>query len=327
MPYSVSPRRIDHSRGPNPRKYSVTFMPAPLGREEVAELVQHDHDHERHHDDEDRRGVGHDRGEDHGRHHGQAGGPARRAVRRGARPGRGGARAPAARARRGPGPVTSWLMRPRSRWRTARSARSRARRSASKTSSASVASAPSHDDRVSATTSAIDPHPMRPARKAATPTSFPALSQAGARPPARPASSARSRQAKTSRSGGSKSRRPSEDQSMAPIGVPEATGVAERVPDGQSHVWLGKLGHRRSVNELHHRVYDRLGVNNDRDPVVIHAEQLVGLDDLEALVHEGGGVHRDLRPHLPGRMGQRLCHLDRPPAPRGCVPGRGRRWP
>jgi hypothetical protein len=25
-PYSVSPRRNDHSRGPKPRKYSVTFM-------------------------------------------------------------------------------------------------------------------------------------------------------------------------------------------------------------------------------------------------------------------------------------------------------------
>ena len=26
MPYSVSPRRIDHRRGPKPRKYSVTFI-------------------------------------------------------------------------------------------------------------------------------------------------------------------------------------------------------------------------------------------------------------------------------------------------------------
>ena len=30
MPYSVSPRRTDHSRGPKPTKYSVTFMPARL---------------------------------------------------------------------------------------------------------------------------------------------------------------------------------------------------------------------------------------------------------------------------------------------------------
>ncbi len=30
MPYSVSPRRKDHRRGPNPTKYSVTFMPLRL---------------------------------------------------------------------------------------------------------------------------------------------------------------------------------------------------------------------------------------------------------------------------------------------------------
>ena len=29
-PYSVSPRRKDHTRGPKPRKNSVTFMPARL---------------------------------------------------------------------------------------------------------------------------------------------------------------------------------------------------------------------------------------------------------------------------------------------------------
>ena len=30
IPYSVSPRRIDQSRGPKPTKYSVTFMPPRL---------------------------------------------------------------------------------------------------------------------------------------------------------------------------------------------------------------------------------------------------------------------------------------------------------
>ena len=30
MPYSVSPLRIDHSLGPKPKKYSVTFIPAHL---------------------------------------------------------------------------------------------------------------------------------------------------------------------------------------------------------------------------------------------------------------------------------------------------------
>ena len=30
IPYSVSPFRIDHNRGPNPRKYSLTFIPLSL---------------------------------------------------------------------------------------------------------------------------------------------------------------------------------------------------------------------------------------------------------------------------------------------------------
>ncbi len=30
IPYSVSPLRIDHSRGPKPKKYSVTFIPDHL---------------------------------------------------------------------------------------------------------------------------------------------------------------------------------------------------------------------------------------------------------------------------------------------------------
>ena len=43
-PYSVSPRWNDQIRGPKPTKNSVTFMPDALGREEVAGLVQHDHE-------------------------------------------------------------------------------------------------------------------------------------------------------------------------------------------------------------------------------------------------------------------------------------------
>ena len=59
-----------------------------------------------------------------------------------------------------------------------------------------------------------------------------------------------------------------------------------------------------AVGELDHRVHDRLRVHDDLDPVVVDPEQLVGLDDLEALVHQGRGVHGDLRPHRPRRMGQ-----------------------
>ena len=67
----------------------------------------------------------------------------------------------------------------------------------------------------------------------------------------------------------------------------------------------------RTVDELDHRVHDRLGVDHHVDRVVGHAEQLVGLDDLEPLVHERRGVDRDLRTHAPGRVGQRLVDCDR----------------
>ncbi len=40
------------------------------------------------------------------------------------------------------------------------------------------------------------------------------------------------------------------------------------------------------------------------------AEQLVGLDDFEALVHQRARVHRDLRPHRPRRVRQRVRDRD-----------------
>ena len=45
-------------RGPKPRKNSVTFMPARLAVEEVAELVQEDHDDDAEDDHEHRRAAG-----------------------------------------------------------------------------------------------------------------------------------------------------------------------------------------------------------------------------------------------------------------------------
>jgi hypothetical protein len=56
------------------------------------------------------------------------------------------------------------------------------------------------------------------------------------------------------------------------------------------------------------------------DPLVGQSEQIVGLDDLQSLVHQGGGIDRDLGPHLPRGVGERLLRGDpgevRPPAER-----------
>jgi hypothetical protein len=57
-------------------------------------------------------------------------------------------------------------------------------------------------------------------------------------------------------------------------------------------------------------VDDRLRVDDHLDAVVVDPEQLVGLDDLEALVHQCRGVDRDLRPHRPRRMGQGVVDRD-----------------
>ncbi len=125
------------------------------------------------------------------------------------------------------------------------------------------------------------------------------------RPPDRPRRPGRG-SAKVARSGGSKSSRRSVAQSICPNGVASALGVGQGVADGQAHVGHRQLGDGGPVGELDHRVDHRLGVDDHLDVVVAHAEQLVGLDDLEPLVHQRAGVDGDLRSHAPGGMGQRL---------------------
>ena len=97
---------------------------------------------------------------------------------------------------------------------------------------------------------------------------------------------------------------------MRPNGVPIRRGYAERVPDRQPHVGHAQLGDRGSVAELGHRVHDRLRMDDHLDPVVVDAEQLVGLDHLEPLVHERARVDRDLGSHRPRRVGERLGDRD-----------------
>jgi len=53
-----------------------------------------------------------------------------------------------------------------------------------------------------------------------------------------------------------------------------------------------------------------LRLHDDFDLVVGHVEQMMRLDDLEPLVHERGGVDRNLGAHMPGRMFQCLSRRD-----------------
>lgn len=49
----------------------------------------------------------------------------------------------------------------------------------------------------------------------------------------------------------------------------------------------------------HHGVYDALGVHHNVDVIVVRAEQVVSLNDLEALVHHRSTVDSYLGSHVP----------------------------
>ena len=89
-------------------------------------------------------------------------------------------------------------------------------------------------------------------------------------------------------------------------GLVEPVRRAERQTDREPHVGLRQLGDGRAVRELDHPVHDGLGVHDDVDTVEVDAEQLVRLDDLQALVHERRRVDGDLGAHGPRRVLQRV---------------------
>ena len=85
-----------------------------------------------------------------------------------------------------------------------------------------------------------------------------------------------------------------------------AMRMGERPRDRHAHVGKAGVGEQGAVAEAHHPVDDRLRVHDDLDGVVGDPEQVMRLDHLEALVHQRGRVDRDLLPHAPGRVGERL---------------------
>ncbi len=90
----------------------------------------------------------------------------------------------------------------------------------------------------------------------------------------------------------------------------DALGVVQRVGDRHAHVGMAEVRERRAVDQRDHAVDDRLRVHDDVDALVRDAEQMVGLDDLEALVHQRRRVDRDLAAHLPRRVLERLIDRD-----------------
>ena len=138
-----------------------------------------------------------------------------------------------------------------------------------------------------------------PLRKAWTATSLAALRTHGAVPPAAAASRARRRHGKASLSTGSKVSAPISARSSGAHGDVDALGVVQRVGDRHAHVRVAEVREGGAVAQQDVGVHDRLRVYDDVDPLVRRAEEVMGLDQLEALVHQRGRVDRDLAAHRP----------------------------
>ena len=105
----------------------------------------------------------------------------------------------------------------------------------------------------------------------------------------------------------------------------DALGPAQRIGDRDAHVGLAELGEHRAVAERDQAVHDRFRMDQDLDPVLAEAEQVVGLDQLEALVHHGRRIDRDLGAHVPVGVSDRLARRDARPSRRAGGRGTARR--
>ena len=148
------------------------------------------------------------------------------------------------------------------RFSTAMVARSRAARSASSTSSWMRSSTATCSANVVSITPSISAQRMRPLRNASTAISLAPLSQAGALPADSPRFVGQVEAGEGLAIGGleveSTQRRPVERA----VGIGQPVRVGQRVADGQAHVGHGQLGQRGPVGGFHHRVDDRLRVDD-----------------------------------------------------------------
>ena len=153
---------------------------------------------------------------------------------------------------------------------------------------------------------AISGNAMPPSRKEATAISLAALRMAGAAPPASSASRARPSAGKRSRSGASKSSgrsRPDRAAEPASPSAPARPGHGRSAcacPGAPS--WASTEPSTYSTSEwITDWGWTRMSIALGRQ-----AEQMVRLDQLEPLVHQGRRIDRDLGAHRPIGMGDRL---------------------
>src|SRR5690606_17069567 len=81
----------------------------------------------------------------------------------------------------------------------------------------------------------------------------------------------------------------------------------QTVGERGAHIRNPQLRQNRSVAVADHGVNDRLGMYEDLDLLFWQVEKIVGLDQLQALVHHRGRIDRDLGAYFPIGMSDRLC--------------------
>jgi hypothetical protein len=100
---------------------------------------------------------------------------------------------------------------------------------------------------------------------------------------------------------------PREVQRRHGPGMP--VGIQERMLDGEGHRRRAQLGEQRSIAKFHQPVHNALGVHDRVALFRLQTEEPLGLDELEPLVRQRGGVDRDLGSHGPIGVAQRVGRL------------------
>ena len=147
----------------------------------------------------------------------------------------------------------------------------------------------------------------RRVKKASTATSLAALSTAGAMPPCCMAWRARPRAVKRRSSGRSKLKLPELHQVEALGRCVHAAGPGQA--ERRSGVRMSGLASCASIEpsrEADQRMHDRLRMHHHLELARLDREQVIGLDQLQPLVHQGRRVDGDLAPHGPVGVHERL---------------------
>src|SRR5581483_9370449 len=89
----------------------------------------------------------------------------------------------------------------------------------------------------------------------------------------------------------------------------QARGIAQSIQNWQVHRRQAGLHFERTIDELNHRMDNALRLHHHLYLLIGYAKEPVGLNHLQALIHQGRRIDSDLWSHTPGGMSESL--LDR----------------